>query len=47
MARVRAVGQAHRHGDWKMLSGALEDLAAVSVAWAQRVRHDKQRRFGD
>lgn len=40
-AKVRAVGEAHKHGDWKMLSGALADLAAVAVAWEQQVRAER------
>lgn len=47
MLRVKAVGHAHVHGDWKMLSGALEDLAAAAVAWSQRVREDKRKSFRD
>lgn len=43
--RVKAVGVAYRNGDWKMLSGALEDVAATAVAWSQRVRLEKRKTY--
>lgn len=43
--RVKAVAVAHKNGDWKMLSGALEDLAAGCIAWSERVRADKRKSF--
>ena len=43
--KVRAVGEAYNHGDWKMLSGALADLAAISVAWEKQVRTERQQGY--
>jgi hypothetical protein len=33
------------NGDWKMLSGALDDLAATAIAWSERVREERRRSF--
>lgn len=45
LLRFKAVDDAYKNGDWKMLSGALEDLGAASIAWAKRVRDEKQRSY--
>lgn len=46
-AKVKAVGEAYNNGDWRMLSGALADLAAVSVAWEKHIREEKAKGYRD
>lgn len=43
--RVRAVTAAMDEGGWREQAGALEDVAAAAIAWAQRIRSDAIRTY--
>lgn len=40
--RVRSVLEVRHTGDWKLLHGALYDLAATAATWADRVEADSR-----